>query len=73
VFSANQGEVVDHLQDVLREIEAGVRCARIGPAEVGHTGDVDAWPGARQVAFGPALMAIRELEPQLVEPIRSDR
>ncbi len=44
VIAAQQGEVVDHLPDVLLEVELRVLGALVGPAEVRHAADREAGP-----------------------------
>ena len=68
-------EVVDHLRDVLLEIEAGVALAsaRQRRAESGDAGDRDRWSGAGVAVGHRALMPVRELRAELIQLARSDR
>ena len=75
VAAVDQGEVVEHLPDPLLEHEAGVvrGRARDGAPEVRHPAHRDRGAAARAFGGRAGLVALRELEAQLVQAARPQR
>ena len=67
VVAADVGQVVGHLEHVLREREAGIGVTGNRTAEVGDVGDGDRRTGAASCAGHASLRARRVLHAQLVE------
>jgi hypothetical protein len=72
VTAAQDREVVEHLPDLLAEVEAGVGDGRDGTAEEGDAADGVGGARARAVAGRARLVAARVLEEQLVELVRPE-
>ena len=72
VAPAEPGEVVDHLPDLLVEIEAEALRAVQRRTEVRDAVHDDGRTGTGTVAGRPELVPPRELQPQLVEPVGAE-